>query len=170
MGAWPRTASYQPNSLLFTGDHFIYLGSLSHKYPVPSAFHLWAFATARRESCEIPSAAVAAQMSWNTFKKEGVSRIKMVCDQLCLMIQFSHIQQVFSVFEPFLHLQFFSTWQETSHFATLGQPVGGGKMGSECLCQHPVLLKQPQWTQYGHWNCPVNRRILDVNPDLHLSR
>lgn len=84
------------------------------------------------------SAAVAAQMSWNTFKTEGVSWPEMVCDQLCLFIHFSHIQQVFSVFEPFLHFQFFSTWQETSHFAILGHPVGVGKilMSSHCLCQH----------------------------------
>lgn len=67
-------------------------------------------------------------MSWNTFKKEGVSWPEIVCDQLCLFIHFSHIQQVFSMFEPLLHLHFFSTWQETSHFATLGHPVGGGKI------------------------------------------
>lgn len=141
----PRTASHQPNSLLFTGDHFIYLGNLSHKYPIPPAFQLWAFATARRESCEIPSATMAAQRSWNTFKKEGVSSLEMVCDQLCLFIHFSHMQPVFSVFEPLLHFQFFSIWQETSHFATLGHPVGGGKilMSSQCLCQYPVLLIQP---------------------------
>lgn len=82
---------------------------------------LWAFAFARRDSHNVLSAAVAlvSQMNWNTFKTEEVSWAEVLCGQLCFFIQFSHIQHVFSVFEPLLHLHYFSTWWETCHFTAL---------------------------------------------------
>jgi len=118
---------------------------------------LWAFVTAGRDSREIPSAAVAAQMSWNTFETEEVSWPEVVSGQLCLFIHFSHIQHVFSVFEPLPHLHCFSTWQETNHVTALHHPDGGGKshlLSSRCLCKHPVLPIQPHQTSHSHWNRP----------------
>lgn len=94
-------------------------------------------------------------MSWNTFKTEEVSWAEVICGQLCLFIHFSHIQHVFSVFEPLPHLHHFSTWQETKRFTTLRHPVGGAKvhlMSSQCLHKHPMLLLQPKETSDSRWD------------------
>lgn len=141
-----------------------------HKFVAPP--QLWAFATAWRDSHEVPSAAVAAQMSWNTFKTEEVSWAEVICGQLCLFIHFSHIQHVFSVFEPLPRLHYFSTWQKTNGFTTLHHPVGGGKihlMSSQCLCEHLVLLIPPEQTSYSHWNWPHAQRHFVEDPNLCLS-
>lgn len=113
---------------------------------------LWAFATATRDSSEVPSAAVAAQMSWNTFKMEAVSWAEVVCGQLCLFIHLSQIQHVFSIFEPLLHLHYFRTCQETNRCTTLGHTVGGGKIHlmSSVSVQAPCAPD----TSYSHWNWP----------------
>lgn len=142
LGGWAlsRSGSQQPNSLLSPWETIFIKAIHPRSLQLPQ---LWAFATATRDSHEVPSTAVAAQMSWNTFKMEAVSWAEVVCGQLCSLIHFSQIQHVFSVCEPLLHLHYFRTWQETNHCTTLGHTVGGSNihlMSSQCQCKYPVLL------------------------------